>query len=217
MDLPPLPEATEVCKRLWQQIVAANVSKYIQNEINDEPESLPERFVFVALQVASDRTQDMARFTMDAMLDIVVTQFRGTDTAVVVKPHPKSYDLDHLGRLMALAEAGDIVLRFDGIHHLISRAQAVITINSGVGSETLLHRKPIYCFGAADYDVAAHRITSADQFAALTTPIRPALGDDDLTRFNAYYRTRYLVERDVPGRLDQAIQQRVIDPALAAR
>jgi hypothetical protein len=217
LDLPPLATAEAVCADLWRTIVTANVSKYAQDDLSEPAEPLAGRYVFVPLQVATDRTQMVARFSLDQMLDMVMERFRGTGIAVVVKPHPKAVDMDHLARLISLAEAGDIVLRHNSIHRLIAGAQAVITVNSGVGSEALLHRKPIYCFGAADYDSVAHRIESAEQFTALTTPIRPAVSLDDLVRFTAYYRQSYLVERAVPGRLDAAIQQRVIDPILAFR
>lgn len=215
LPLPDLAEATPIFTQLQHDIIAANISKYRQDLIEYDTSTLPRDYVFVALQDPRDRTQATARFAMQTMVDIAVARFRGTGTAVVVKPHPRALDMDQLATLTAMDAAGDIVLRFDGIHTLIAGAQAVITVNSGVGSETLLHRKPIYCFGGADYDAAAHRITSAEQFNALTTPIRPALSDADLIRFTAYYRTTFLVERDRPGRLDQAIMDRVIRPALA--
>ena len=217
IDLPPLPVARDIYQALKAQIVEANVSAYAQDDLSTVTEPLPARYVFVPMQVPGDRTQKVARFTMAEMLTMVTSRFRGTDIAVVVKPHPKSTNLDQLASLIALAEAGEIVLRSDSIHRLIAQSEAVITINSGVGSESILHGKPIYCLGAADYDAVAHRIVSPDQFVALTTPIRPAVSDSDLIRFSAYYRTRYLVEWDAPGRLDAAMQARVIDPILQAR
>ena len=217
LTLPPLAEAEATCRTLWQNIVAANVSKYPQDDLQEQADPLPETYVFVPMQVTGDRTQLVARFTMDEMLDLVIQRFAGTRTAVVVKPHPKEHGLGKLANLMALAEAGTIILRFDSIHRLIAGAEAVITVNSGVGSETLLHGKPIYCFGAADYDAVAHRIVSAEQFTALTSPIRPAVSPADLVRFSAYYRKTYLVEWQAPGRMDEAMQERVIEPILRLR
>lgn len=214
LALPPLDEAQALCARLWQDIVVANVSKYEQENLSAQADPLPPDYVFVPLQVPGDRTQRMARFTMTEMLDMVVARFRGTGTAVVVKPHPKSKDMEQIAKLIELVEAGDAVMRFDSIHHLIAGAQAVITINSGVGSETLLHRKPLYCLGAADYDAVAHRITSVEQFNALTTPLRLAVSEEDYIRFTAHYRKTYLVEWAKPGRLEAAVQERVIDPIL---
>ena len=217
LSLPPLDEAKALCAKLWQDIVVANVSKYAQEAVTTDADPLPPKYVFVPLQVAGDRTQRKARFSMLEMLDMVVSKFRGTDTMVVVKPHPKSKDMEQIAKLMELVEAGDALMRFDSIHHLIAGAEAVITINSGVGSETLLHNKPIYCLGAADYDCVAHRIESVEQFTELTTPIRHAVSEADYIRFTAYYRKDYLVDWAQPGRLDAAIQERVIDPILAGR
>jgi capsule polysaccharide modification protein KpsS len=217
LTLPPLDEAEALCAQLWQDIVVANVSKYEQDDVTPDADPLPADYVFVPLQVAGDRTQRVARFSMPDMLDMVVNRFRGTDTVVVVKPHPKSKDMEQVAKLIAMTEAGEIMMRFDSIHHLIAGAKAVITINSGVGSETLLHRKPLYCLGAADYDCVAHRITSVEQFTDLTTPIRHAVPEADYVRFSAYYRKDYLVDWARPGRLDAAVQERVIDPILAGR
>jgi hypothetical protein len=129
--LPDLPEAKAICARQWQVIVAANVSKYAQDEVYSPTEPLPRNYVFVPLQVAADRTQALARIPMDEMLGMVIARFTGTGVKVVVKPHPKSTDFDKPAKPIAMAEAGDIVLRFDSIHRLIAGAQAVITINSG--------------------------------------------------------------------------------------
>ena len=37
------------------------------------------------------------------------------------------------------------------IHSLIKKSQAVFTVNSGVGIESILHLKKVYTFGFADY------------------------------------------------------------------
>ena len=38
------------------------------------------------------------------------------------------------------------------IHTLLSHSKAVFTVNSGVGFEAILHQKPVFTFGRADYD-----------------------------------------------------------------
>ena len=73
-------------------------------------------------------------------------------------------------RLTQLAATGAIVLSDASIHPLIEGSRAVIAVNSGVGSEAIAHLKPIYLFGAADYDCVAHRVRCEEDFARLTTP-----------------------------------------------
>ena len=100
LALPPLDEAKALCARLWQDIVVANVSKYEQETPSAQADPLPQTYVFVPLQVPGDRTQRMARFSMTEMLDMVVARFRDTGTAVVVKPHPKSKDMEQIAKLI---------------------------------------------------------------------------------------------------------------------
>ena len=55
------------------------------------------------------------------------------------------------------------------IHDLIKRSKAIFTVNSGVGLEALLHQKPVYTFGNADYASVSTKITfgGSKQNAAL--------------------------------------------------
>lgn len=217
LDLPEVPEAAEFVTQHVQEIQSRNLSKYTQPPMGDGGDLLPQSYVFVALQVPNDRTQSMARFSTQQMLTIVVDRFKGSGIAVVVKPHPRAKSAILTALLSDLSARGLIILRHDSIHDLVRQAMAVITINSGVGSESMIYKKPIYTFGASDYDAVTHRISSAAQFNDLTTPIRPAVSEDHLVRFIAYYRQTYLVDRRKAGQLERALQARVIDPILRAR
>ena len=217
LNLPEMNEAAVFVEQHFQEVISRNISKYQQPHMGMACAPLPKSFVFVALQVPNDRTQQMARFTMERMLNIVVNRFRNTDVAVVVKPHPKAKAGPLTAILSELSEQGLIEVRHDSIHDLLDQALAVITVNSGVGSEAMMYKKPIYTFGASDYDAVTHRITSVEQFHDLTTPIRPAVSEEKLVRFIAYYRQRYLVDRSKAGLLDRALQERLIEPILRAR
>jgi hypothetical protein len=214
LNLPETDAAVAFVEQHFQDVIKGNISKYQQPSLGLANDPLPAAFVFVALQVPNDRTQLMARFTMEQMLAIVVARFRNSGVRVVVKPHPKAKVSPLEAVLADLSDQGLIDVRYDSIHDLLGQALAVITINSGVGSEAMLYKKPIYTFGAADYDCVTHRIATAQQFNDLTTPIRPAVSEDILVRFITYYRQQYLVDRSQPGRLESALQERLIDPIL---
>ena len=48
------------------------------------------------------------------------------------------------------------------IHDLIAAAEIVVTVNSGVGMETVLHQKPVYAFGRANYsEISAPSLEAA--------------------------------------------------------
>jgi hypothetical protein len=53
LQLPELPEAKVICDRLWQDIVATNVSKHEQEDTHDPGDPLPQTYVFVPLQAIS--------------------------------------------------------------------------------------------------------------------------------------------------------------------
>jgi hypothetical protein len=202
-------------ERYRRKIIDANHSKYAQGTSAD-PDPLPSRYVFVAMQVRFDTVQELARIPMLDMLDIVVRRFSGSPYRVVVKRHPRCTDVRVAKRLAQLSADGAIVLRNDSIHSLIAGAEAVITINSGVGSEAAIHMKPVYIFGAAEYAPIAHSISSEAEFAEKTSPIRLPVSEDTVRRFVYFYRNEFLLSIDDPLLRQQAVRQRVIEPALSA-
>lgn len=208
IDLPPLSEALTFFQTHKSEVLSGNLSKYRQKS-GVSSGGLPDDFVFVALQVASDRTQKLARLPMLEMLAIVEERFRGSGTQVVVKRHPKCSSPKVASVLQALAATGTIQLSDLSIHTLIANSRAVITVNSGVGSEAILHLKPVYTFGASDYDAIAHTVHDATQFGYLTNPIRTAASPDDMIRFLHYYRNHYLVRVSDRQQLQAALEKRV--------
>lgn len=208
IDLPPLSEALTFFQTHKSEVLSGNLSKYRQKS-GVSGGGLPDDFVFVALQVASDRTQKLARLPMLEMLAIVEERFRGSGTQVVVKRHPKCSSPKVASVLQALAATGSIQLSDLSIHTLVANSRAVITVNSGVGSEAILHLKPVYTFGASDYAAIAHSVHDAAQFEHLTNPIRKAASPDDMIRFLHYYRNHYLVHFSDRQQLQEAIEKRV--------
>jgi hypothetical protein len=209
LDLPPLSDADKFFARHRQEVLAGNVSKYAQPEASSEID-LPEQYVFVAMQIATDRTQQLARIPMLKMLDIVIARFRDSPIKVVVKQHPKCKSEMVAHRLASLADSGDIILRGESIHRLIDGSLAVVTINSGVGSEAILHLKPIYLFGEADYGCVTHRILSAEHFNEATSPICLPVPAETMKQFLCYYRQSYLVDITDRDRLRSEIGRRVL-------
>jgi hypothetical protein len=206
LDLASEVVAQEFWVRHQHEVFTANVSKYSQKSLSTLPE-LPPDYVFVAMQVADDRTQELADVPMLEMLDIVVRRFLGSATRVVVKRHPLCRSEAVGTRLAQLSATGAIILSDASIHPLIEGSRAVIAVNSGVGSEAIAHLKPIYLFGAADYDCVAHRVRGEEDFARLTTPIRPAVSLADYKRFLHYYRTRYQVDLREPARITEVVSR----------
>lgn len=193
------------------RILSGNVSKYPQASMQ-EPAELPPRYVFVALQTLIDKVQELAYVPMLTMLDWVVERFAGTATKVVVKRHPDCGDARVAQRLRAHVDGGAVIQSNASIHQLIAGCDAVFAVNSGVGCEALLHLKPVYLFGRADYRHVCHQVRDREQFLRLTQPVRPCVPDSTIKRFLYFLRRRHLVNVMEPERLADAIDRLVVRP-----
>lgn len=193
------------------RILSGNVSKYPQASMQD-PAELPPRYVFVALQTLIDKVQELAYVPMLTMLDWVVERFAGTATKVVVKRHPDCSDARVAQRLRAHIDGGAVIQSNASIHQLIAGCDAVFAVNSGVGCEALLHLKPVYLFGRADYRHVCHQVRDREQFLRLTQPVRPCVPDSTIKRFLYFLRRRHLVNVMDPERLADAIDRLVVRP-----
>lgn len=126
-----------------------------QSKLKDEgPASLPERYVFVPFQVPSDMQilalspwiRDM-RHLYDEILALAQAEGR---THFVIKEHP-SFPLSIRGEVKAHPR-----IHFANHHDtqsLIEGADAVITVNSTVGLESVLLEKKVITLGLAPYDI----------------------------------------------------------------
>ncbi len=148
---------------LRERYVEKNLSKYTQT-VHNEP--LPERFVFVPMQVSTDIVADLAYVDADTMLMTVAEHYRASDTKVVVKRHPYCRSFRVQALLRKLAASGDIVLTSNSVHDLLSQCERVITVNSGVGVEALLHGKSVITTGKADYAYASQMAKSVGELKA---------------------------------------------------
>lgn len=168
-----------------EQVLTFNQSKYAQQNAD---EALPERYVFVALQTIGDMVQRNAYLPMLSMLDMVVARFRQSGYQVVIKRHPRCRSRRVTAALRKAAKAPHVTISQGSIHKLLAGAEAVFTVNSGVGSESLIHETPLYCFGASDYGAVAHHIRSDADLLASTSPIRSSCSAAERRRFLYYYR-----------------------------
>ncbi|RJJ95293.1 capsular biosynthesis protein, partial [Escherichia coli] len=86
-----------------------------------------------------------------------------TSTKVVVKRHPYCNSIEVEKLINELEKEGKIIVSDSSVHHLIKTSKAVITVNSGVGLETVIHNKPVIITGKSDYYYAATAIAKNGQ------------------------------------------------------
>ena len=170
---------------MHDRYVAANISKYLQPT---DSKPIPGPYVFVALQIPTDIVSRLAWISGTDLLRGVVDHYRGTGVSVVVKRHPFCGSMGVQGCLDELEAAGDIIRTNNSIHSLIASAQCVITVNSGVGLEALIHGKSVIVSGQCDYTYAARTVRNRDELVqTLSGDISP---DERRIRELLYYYVR---------------------------
>lgn len=134
-------------RRLRGRLVEGRTSRYEQPE---EIADLGAMKAAVFLQSEGHRTVGETLY-LDrwAMLRGVL---EAVDGPVAVKPHPRDLDPETGDMLEALQAAyPHLVVTLANIHDVIRAAERVVTINSAVGIEAYLHRKPVILCGKADF------------------------------------------------------------------
>ncbi len=183
------PQTAEFFFRKEQErIFASKISKYQQHDV---VQKLPERYVFVALQMMGDAVQNLAFSSPTAMLDEIIATCLPLGITVVVKRHPLCSS-PLIARYLAVREAdGGVMISLDNIHTLIKNAIAVCTVNSGVGAEALLYEKPVYVFGRSDYMQACFICKEKGDFSRIFSYDRLPITRQQLYHFWWMLRNSY--------------------------
>ncbi|MDQ0322302.1 hypothetical protein QO002_004508 [Pararhizobium capsulatum DSM 1112] len=189
-----------------QRVIGSRVSKYTQVDAQEE---LPEDFVFVGLQVMGDAVQSLAYTTPFAMLDEVIRACAEKKLKVLVKRHPacRSGEIGHY--LLEQEGRGALQVVSGNIHDLIAKSKAVCIINSGVGAEALLHEKPVYVFGRADYMNACFACEKEGDFQRQFEVDRLPMSKAELHRYWYIFRNEYACDLSNPEGAGEWIADRV--------
>lgn len=199
----PLEDLLRNQGALYDSVVSRNRSKYAQS---GPAERIEAPYVFVALQVAIDTVAELAWMSGIELLKHVVREYANRRVAVVVKRHPYCQSMTVQATLRELERAGRIVVSNASIHDLIAGADAVFTVNSGVGLEALIHRKPVVVSGLCEYAYAASPVRDARELASL---IERGIPHDDrkALEFLYFYSQRYAFTLDDLARLERRIDE----------
>jgi hypothetical protein len=144
--------------------LAEGRSKYRQ----DAKEPVEGRgFVFVPLQLPNDSVISLKLFPEPYLegLRRMVERLAEAGLSVVLKRHPHC-ESPAVERFLATLPAGPVTVSRASIHALIPRSRCVLTLNSGVGFEALMHLKPVIVAGKADYRAAATELAEPEGVVA---------------------------------------------------
>lgn len=142
-------------EELVNKFINKDISKYVQN---NEIFKSKQKYVFIAMQVLTDVVSKLAYINGIELLNIISKFYYGSNIKVVVKRHPLCKSISIEQTINKLESLGYIEVSTASIHSLISGSEAVFTVNSGVGLESLLHMKPVIATGECEYAYATQAV-----------------------------------------------------------
>lgn len=170
-----------------EKYIDKNLSKYQQPEINED--NLPDSFIFIPLQVFDDSVMKKSYFEPMFWLKTIVENLTKNQINIVIKRHPRCYIKELEIVLDEFKEFKNITIYEGSIHNAIKKCDAVYTINSGVGFESLFHLKPVVTFGEVDYQSATFNIKDFKELGNNLIPILTDEKKDYIKKFISYFMT----------------------------
>jgi hypothetical protein len=144
-----------------------NQSKFNQPDFKNI--ELPKNYILFACQIPYDET---IRYHSDVSVSRALTYMckatQQLKIPLIVKSHPTApytsmTDLKNIAdQFSHVTWMADV-----SVHQLVMNSMAVAVVNSGVGSEALLHKKPVITFGRSEYDCVTNRANKDNILAIL--------------------------------------------------
>ncbi len=167
--------------------------------------AVPKGCIAVFLQTETHRdVGELCYLTMRQMIKALMA--RDDPRAIVIKLHPRDTDMDTLAWLMQKARKDKRLQIIPGnIHDILAACDVVVTINSAVGVEAMLHGKPTVLCGHADFHHCAVTVRTAQ---ALDAGISTALNRDwPFAAFLYWYFALNCVSSTSPTLIDDVLSR----------
>jgi hypothetical protein len=154
--------------RLVKRLVETRRSRYHQPET-----SVPVPANCIAVFLQTEQHRSVGETCYLSMREMVLALLARTDPRpIVIKPHPRDVDfstLDWLANLVPTDARLHIIPA--NIHDILEACDVVVTINSAVGIEAMVHSKPVVLCGHCDFH---HCAETAKQISDLDGAIARA-------------------------------------------
>ena len=127
---------------------------------------VPPGCIAVFLQSETHRGVGEARYvSMRQMVKALIA--RDDPRPIVIKPHPRDMDFETLGWLAQKRRKDKrIHILPANIHDILGAASVVVTINSAVGIEAMIHGRAVIICGQADFHHATEIVRNREGFDA---------------------------------------------------
>ena len=185
-------------RKLVDKYVTSGVSKYDQ-VTNVEPDRPVQDYVLATLQIPDDTVNFWAYMPTGEWMETLATWCQNRDRRLIVKRHPHDRSIVTNALMEKLASTPNVYISKAPIHDLIAGCDWLVTTNSGVGFEALLHLKQVVLCGRADYSAAAHRAHTPDDLVSVLNGLAAGttkISDDDTRHFLRTYSEDHCATRE---------------------
>jgi len=180
-------DANKFVEELKLNLIQSNSSKYEQG---NEEFKADGKYIFYPLQTADDHVVALSRFNQRDIIKFLSVEAIKYGYKLVIKRHPWCKNKEIEKTLEDALRNGAIVSNAS-IHKIIPNASAVITANSGVGFEALIHGVPVFTTGKCDYEMVTEKIYNIPQITKCFTETNP----NKLTnKFIYFYFKKYCID-----------------------
>ena len=193
----PAPRAAEFLTFLKKSRIVTRISKHEQPE---EKIALPKGAIAIFLQGWSEPAERARLFSEIEMIDIICAA--NGNRPVIVKQHPRNFDIDadiYLQKLMQ--SRNDIIITDANIHDILEVADVTCTVASGVGMESFIHETPVILFGRTDFHHCAYVMKNKADFPTALQVVFET--HYPYARFLAWFLRRNCVNMSLPNRLER--------------
>ena len=204
-DPETVPEARAAAfhAELVRDLITRRRSRYFQPE---ERLEVPPGCIAVFLQTEAHRgVAETCYLRLRPMIKALLA--RDDPRPIVVKPHPRDTDLDTFDWLARKARK-DRRLQIipANIHDILAACAVVVTINSAVGIEAMVHGKPVVLCGHADFHHACMTVRRAEAMDAAIAAAETR--DWPHARYLSWFYQDHCIDPRDPG-LAQAVLGRM--------
>lgn len=150
-------------------------------------------YILFVMQKPMDTVSILSRIDTYSMVHMINRVFKDSSINFVFKKHPS--DNNSTPWLDCMVKNNSNFYRtFANIHDVISDSVGVVTVNSGVGFESLLHMKPVFTAGKTDYEWVTNNIYNIRDIENI--PDRLCVNRGRVMKFLYYFLDKYNVRYD---------------------
>lgn len=199
-----IDKAEEFYRGLQRMYVNGSRTKYFQRDKEFTPPEGYRSYTFFPTQVLSDVVSRYARIDVQGVLEWL-KGYRGSDHFFIIKRHPYCRSVSIRETLSEMGTYGNFAVVNRNIHSIISHVDRVLTVNSGVGFEALLHGVPVFTTGKSDYEWVTYNIDSRESLSDIFKSVTVNTGER--MKFLYYFLNKYNVRVDSKERIKERLRR----------